>query len=1283
MSKPLEIDLWEIDQQLGQHWLRDWRKYADPASDQRVLSEWDEDKHPRADDGKFTSGPDSNSETPEWTARVLEKAHQPDGGFTVHAVTGSQPTTGYAVSVFKGREAVFDVKTLTGKDLWTYAKANWDLLVDADNYFGGWHNPDDGRVYLDVSKVVKSRADAEQLGRAHQQIGIFDFQSGQSIKLGERYTNSYGQDGPVSHRPARRRPDAGRYRSAVQTADRQGHRSSRLGGDPGGLRRDAGHQSEIKLDDWDESKHPRDDEGRFSATGGSFEDYHEQALHNLGRTSRTASGVSDTSSSKDKPKLTAEGKDLAHATGENFTRALQHAYDQRDAAFDQSADVEAFVMETARTVSHGLIQPGQSLYRTWEGDEQYGYAKPAEIMPGLKAYASELQKRLARNADPVETAAWHEWTYDPRLHPFADGVGRSSKVISAMILMRGRRPLPRYPDRKTYYKEITKDLDSWTSYYKTLFPKAARALADWDESQHPRDDDGKFATKDGGGGSDTPEKATPASPRDRARAEFGRLKAKWAKVNNDLLEYVDKPNAPEVNAKMDELKGIVKEMYRLDADPGGLEGIGLPGGARDIIVVGAGPGGLAAAVMGGTDGLDTLFIDANTTVGGQAKYSSRIENYPGFPIGTSGRHLAENLYEQAQRVGAEGMLGVRVTGLAYNEETGEKTLTLSNGETVTGRTVIVAGGVEFHKLDFPGAESKSVIYADGERLAKEGAGKPVVVIGGSNGAAQAALGAARTAQQVYVVSRSAIDKSMSDYQVTALRNNPKINVIENDEISKLFLDDHGNATEAALKSGRKVSAAAVGVFIGGASNTSWLPSTVQKRDGKIVVNDGLETSVPGVFAIGDIRHGSIGRIGAAVGDGQLAERNVFQYFDKLRAELSRKSKTGAVAAAERAPRRKDIETWDRLVDELFALDAAHPWLSATIEAQPTKTAFADWDESLHPRDDDGKFATKDGGGSSTDAATETSAAPEPTKLQSELAAKHGLSVADVITSEQRIREEATTDAEREFATELAIADVRAAASIKDGDTKAKHVLPDGGYTAERQALHAHIAKQFFEDHLAKYGRLPEQGLKNPVVTFMSGLPGAGKSTAAKDIQESDKAWNIVSIDPDAMKKYLPEYQDGVGTVAVARESGDIADRMLEYAAQKRMNIVIDGTMKTSGSASPATWGDGALGKMAAFKDAGYRVEVRFIDVTVNQSITRTVNRYVDQYRESGRGRYVPPSVTRKMADPVHGTAPRRSFEMAKATSFHNQPLVDAWRHVNGWTGEEVGTSGTLTAGGSK
>lgn len=457
----------------------------------------------------------------------------------------------------------------------------------------------------------------------------------------------------------------------------------------------------------------------------------------------------------------------------------------------------------------------------------------------------------------------------------------------------------------------------------------------------------------GGGGGET--------DRQRAVAEFHRLKGEWARINGELLPLLDRPDSPEAAQKLSELKALCKQMNRLNADPGGVEGVGYPGGARDLVIVGGGPGGMAAATMGGTDGLDTLLIEANADAGGQFRYSSRIENYPGYPIGVTGEQLAKSMHSQAVRTGADMEFGVRVTSLSYDPDTGLKTLTLSDGRTVTARAVILAAGVEIRKPTFPGAEGKGITVLDGAKLKTDGAGGTVIVAGGSNGAAQAALGAAQTANKVIILSRSSITKGMSDYQVQALRHNPKIQVIEGDEIASAALDN-GRINAVLTKNGQRLPADALGVFFGGAPKTDWLPPEIARTQGKVNVNGDLETTMPGVFAVGDVRHGSIGRIGASVGDGQYAQRSVFQYFERAKANPNafrlKKPKALAVALlgglraaalARRAAAKRDVAALDRMVDQAFASDEDQPYFLQTVEPYDDESELRDNYDPNQPR----------------------------------------------------------------------------------------------------------------------------------------------------------------------------------------------------------------------------------------------------------------------------------------------------------------------------------------------
>lgn len=367
-----------------------------------------------------------------------------------------------------------------------------------------------------------------------------------------------------------------------------------------------------------------------------------------------------------------------------------------------------------------------------------------------------------------------------------------------------------------------------------------------------------------------------------AQAEFAGLKAEWARVNESLSNLMHHPsNHPEVREKMQALKKIVKRMFRLKADPGTVEGIGLPGGPRDLVIVGAGPGGLSAATMAGTENLDTLLVEADTKVGGQAKYSTRIENFLGFPVGASGQQLAERWFEQAQRLGVEAQLGTRVVKLEYDPESEIKTLTLSNGKKIQARAVVIAGGVQFRHMDnMP--NNPNVVYGDAERLAFLAGKDPVIIIGGSNGAAQAAAGLAKTSRHVTLLSRSPLTKSMSAINRTALENNPKISVVY-DSFSEL-ITERGKITGIVTKDGARLNGKAIGVFIGSAPDTDWIHPSIKRTDkGLIQTNRDFETDIPGVYAVGDVRDGSALRIGAAVGEGAASVGHIFKYYDRLKA----------------------------------------------------------------------------------------------------------------------------------------------------------------------------------------------------------------------------------------------------------------------------------------------------------------------------------------------------------------------------------------------------------------
>jgi thioredoxin reductase (NADPH) len=319
----------------------------------------------------------------------------------------------------------------------------------------------------------------------------------------------------------------------------------------------------------------------------------------------------------------------------------------------------------------------------------------------------------------------------------------------------------------------------------------------------------------------------------------------------------------------------------------------------DLLVVGAGPGGLAASVYGASEGLETVVVDA-VAAGGQAATSSRIENYLGFPTGVSGGDLAERAVIQAERFGARLTVPARATAL--EERDGHHLLRFHDGTAVSARTVVIATGAEYRRLALPRLEEFegiSVHYAATPVEAQTCAGDPVAVVGGGNSAGQAAVFLARRAGSVTMVVRAPdLDESMSRYLVDRIERTPNIEVMRCCGARELVGDDgvleavvvENNETGAR----RTIPARALFVFIGAEPRVGWLADQLalddkgfiltgaDAADGTAPGHDGrrrmLETSRRGVFAVGDVRSGSIKRVASAVGEGAIAVRLVHDHL---------------------------------------------------------------------------------------------------------------------------------------------------------------------------------------------------------------------------------------------------------------------------------------------------------------------------------------------------------------------------------------------------------------------
>ena len=323
----------------------------------------------------------------------------------------------------------------------------------------------------------------------------------------------------------------------------------------------------------------------------------------------------------------------------------------------------------------------------------------------------------------------------------------------------------------------------------------------------------------------------------------------------------------------------------------------------DVVIIGAGPAGLASAVYGASEELKTLIIERQTP-GGQAGSSSRIENYLGFPTGLSGAELAHRAWTQATRLGAEFMAPQEVTELSVQEE--YKVLTLRDGTIVRTKAVVLTTGVSYRTLQVPGLERLSgagVYYGAARTEARSCSNQPIFVIGGGNSAGQAAMYLSTYASRVYIVVRSeSLAASMSTYLIDQIGQTPNIEVLPRTQMREAC---GGSSLEAVMlqRDGQepvKYPAVALFIFVGTKPSTEWI-SHLAICDpkgflltGRDLVADPryplywkkarepylLETCVPGLFAAGDSRAGAMARVASAVGEGSTAIKFVHQYLDE-------------------------------------------------------------------------------------------------------------------------------------------------------------------------------------------------------------------------------------------------------------------------------------------------------------------------------------------------------------------------------------------------------------------
>jgi thioredoxin reductase (NADPH) len=410
------------------------------------------------------------------------------------------------------------------------------------------------------------------------------------------------------------------------------------------------------------------------------------------------------------------------------------------------------------------------------------------------------------------------------------------------------------------------------------------------------------------------------------------LGTRWSPRSYDLRDFMARNHIPyqwidvEISANDPETKNLLDA---LGTDVGKLPVVLFPDGTKlldgipadvaqkvglktraqtnfyDLAIVGGGPAGLAAAVYGASEGLHTVIIEREAP-GGQAGMSSRIENYLGFPAGLSGNDLARRAVVQAQRFNVEILSPQEVTGL--RTEGSYRIIKLADGSEISCHALMIASGVQWRRLDAPGIDrlqGAGIYYGGGSTEALSCKDETVYIIGGANSAGQAAMNFAKYAKRVTMVVRgSSLASTMSQYLIDQIKATPNIEIWAHASVAEAHGQSHLEEVSVLCTDTNRIERVPVSsmfIFIGALPRTDWLGDLVERDERGFILTGPdlirekdrpkgwtldrdpflLETNVPGIFAVGDVRHGSVKRVASGVGEGSVAVQFIHQYLSKV------------------------------------------------------------------------------------------------------------------------------------------------------------------------------------------------------------------------------------------------------------------------------------------------------------------------------------------------------------------------------------------------------------------